>query len=552
MELVIEDGLLMVFGPEGDPVPPAAFIELAAEQPEVTLSLADGIGASAARVAAVLEAQTLGRLGAAEHGDRWIQTMLREGEGPEQASDATIETELTDTWPEPSEEDGISVCEERQPAHAPCGPVSAEPDLTGEVDLAGYFEAVGEPGEEFVTETSAVSEPEALTVPEPVDSPPHEAWSEWRSTDSGIDEAIEPDSVSIALPDLDRDVLGETPDVARDLDPAETSQDATTIPAAEGSAAERFSPDAPETWSDLETGDWSEQTASSQADSLLDELANRTSEQADPGALPDPVEAFAAIADVAVDAELDHGDAKAEVESEAFQEGTPDEQVADQIAPTNDDVDPDSLVLVVVRGVPDDARLSSGLRDDDGSWSLNPSELASVTISLKDEGQERLLGVDGTLSITGIALDERGALKAVNEIVPLEDYLAEPAPKLGAASPSSAGEIDVPADGTQARPETRIDAPAKVALEIDRALLVDGQFDALVIRDLPAGARLSTGAYDASIDGWVLMPQAMEDLAVILPPQSARVPFTATLLGVSLRAGSDGARVLTKLPVDPS
>ena len=81
---------------------------------------------------------------------------------------------------------------------------------------------------------------------------------------------------------------------------------------------------------------------------------------------------------------------------------------------------------------------------------------------------------------------------------------------------------------------------------------MDGQFDALVIRDLPAGAHLSKGAYDSSIDGWVLMPQSMENLAVILPPQSAPVPFTATLLGVSLRAGGDGARVLTKLPINPS
>jgi len=36
--LRIEDGVLMAFGPEGDPIPPAAFAAAAARQPEVSLA----------------------------------------------------------------------------------------------------------------------------------------------------------------------------------------------------------------------------------------------------------------------------------------------------------------------------------------------------------------------------------------------------------------------------------------------------------------------------------------------------------------------------------
>ena len=39
---VIEDGLLMVFGPEGDPIPPEIFGAAAAEQPNAGIQLRTG------------------------------------------------------------------------------------------------------------------------------------------------------------------------------------------------------------------------------------------------------------------------------------------------------------------------------------------------------------------------------------------------------------------------------------------------------------------------------------------------------------------------------
>ena len=57
------------------------------------------------------------------------------------------------------------------------------------------------------------------------------------------------------------------------------------------------------------------------------------------------------------------------------------------------------------------------------------------------------------------------------------------------------------------------------------------------------------GAYDAAINGWVLMPHDVSGLA-ILPPADLREDFTVTLLGVALRpCEANAVRVLARLPV---
>jgi hypothetical protein len=84
---VIEDGLLMVFGPDGDPIPPEIFGAVAAEQPNAGIQWRDGHRVAAERVAAVLDAQTRGHLGAGrdQADDAWIEAMLGIGPQPEMA-----------------------------------------------------------------------------------------------------------------------------------------------------------------------------------------------------------------------------------------------------------------------------------------------------------------------------------------------------------------------------------------------------------------------------------------------------------------------------------
>jgi hypothetical protein len=93
----IEAGRLVVFGPGGEPVPPYRFAVAAAARPNALIPLPDGTTAPASRIAAVLGAQVLGRLGEAEQGADWIVAMLRDGGQPE-AGDQTTEGEPARTW----------------------------------------------------------------------------------------------------------------------------------------------------------------------------------------------------------------------------------------------------------------------------------------------------------------------------------------------------------------------------------------------------------------------------------------------------------------------
>jgi hypothetical protein len=89
---VIEDGLLMVFGPDGDPIPPEIFAVAAAEQPDAGIEVRDGLPVAAERIAAVLDAQMRGQLGAAGGGadHAWIEAMLGVGPQPTMAEDEDL------------------------------------------------------------------------------------------------------------------------------------------------------------------------------------------------------------------------------------------------------------------------------------------------------------------------------------------------------------------------------------------------------------------------------------------------------------------------------
>jgi hypothetical protein len=74
-------------------------------------------------------------------------------------------------------------------------------------------------------------------------------------------------------------------------------------------------------------------------------------------------------------------------------------------------------------------------------------------------------------------------------------------------------------------------------------------FHALLVRDVPAGARLSAGAYNPVLDGWMMRPQDLGTLTISAPPE-LRAGFTVTLMGIALRPGdADAVRILAWLPV---
>jgi hypothetical protein len=287
----IEDGLLKVFGPGGDPVPSYTFAAAAAARPDALVRLPDGTTVPASRIAAVLGAQILGRLGEAEQGADWIVAMLRD---------------------EPGSEDAL-------PAEGSnCAPDATPPDARpGDGEAAGHREALDQ---------ASPDQAAACIEPCPEALPPLEL-------------------------DLEELVAGTDPSLDLDLSADRLGFEADVAP-------------------------------------VLNDLA-----------------------------ELAHGTEPA---------------AAAKAADAERDVDPDSIVLVTIRGVPEDAVLSTGIRDDDGTWSISPLDLSTVTISLASRGSGDGAagagpGADGDLTIIGIAFAEDGELVAISETVPLADYLADPA-----------------------------------------------------------------------------------------------------------------------------
>jgi hypothetical protein len=256
-----------VFGPGGEPVPPYAFAAAAAARPDALVRLPDGTTAPASRIAAVLGAQILGRLGEAEQGAGWIVAMLRDGGQPE----------------------------------------------------AGDQTPAGEQARALADAADAV-----LATPQGNVFGDREASDQAARDQAGT--GLQPSPESLRPVELD-----------------------------------------------------------------LEEV----------------------VASTAASLDFDFS--------------------ADRIAAGPErDVDPDSIVLVMMRGVPEGAVLSAGIRDDDGTWLLSPLDLPTVTINLTSQGSGDDAagagrGAEGELSITGIALAPNGELVAISEVVPLTDYLADPA-----------------------------------------------------------------------------------------------------------------------------
>ncbi|MGH6920217.1 MAG: hypothetical protein ACREJ0_21230, partial [Geminicoccaceae bacterium] len=488
MRLTIEDGLVMIFGPENDPVPPYAFAAAAAARPDARVGLPDGTTAAASRVATVLGAQILGQLGGAQQGAAWILAMLRDGGRPEDASEDALSAE-----------------------QAVQGAAAAATVATDAGDFATGREPEG--GDQTASleheRTPAAGADVTLPTPQDEDSEYHEALDQTSLDQAAARIELTPDA---ALPPLalDLEELAST-DASLDLDFSDDrfaadrlDREPDDMPALRGSADLPHAAAPPEADEPV-AGDPEPERADFCADD------GRAPEQS-PGRAPLP-------------------------SGPAAVEAADVERV---------DLDPESMALVVIRGVPEGARLSTGMRDEDGSWSISPLDLSTVTISLAAQGSGHGAAgasaeVDGDLNITGIALTEDGELVAISETVPLADYLADPAS--GDAAPMQGGGTRPANDPASAL------APRALALEVDTRAWAGERFDALVIRDLPAGARLSVGAYDPAIAGWVLRPQDLSALA-ILPPPALRGDFTLTLMVITLRPGdANAARILARLPV---
>lgn len=104
--LRVEGGLLMAFGPDGDPMPPSLVKAACADDPKGTLQLESGKTVDRRRVLNVFDAQQKGSL-ADEPNDGWIEAMLCLGGAFEPTAPELLEQEPPGAMPAlPNDGDG--------------------------------------------------------------------------------------------------------------------------------------------------------------------------------------------------------------------------------------------------------------------------------------------------------------------------------------------------------------------------------------------------------------------------------------------------------------
>jgi hypothetical protein len=455
--LRIQDGLLMAFGPDGDPIPPGAFAAIAAEQADTEVALEGGARVPARRVAAVLEAQAKGPLagqGDRAAGEAWLKAML--GLGPQPVVAATAELRGEDRTCE------LTIFGRELMLAVPGGRSFLITDADA-ADQARADAALLAGGEvlsvgDLVLRLRAELE---QRPPASVEAGAVHQLAEINLTGCAIERT--PDGLVLELPAVGTVRLTE-PDQQTPAGPR------VSIVLRDGRGAQLADVTAALEGRDT-TGHLEDPSAEPE------QLATRTGGIA-PGQV-DPGRALPVMLGL----------------------------------PRVEGVDPDRVVVVIIRGVPQGGVLSAGVDDGDGRWVLSPRQLSGLALTPPPGWREDL-----PLEVTAVAVRNRAgdfATRTDSVIVPL-------------------------------------DAPAETVapVEIDPALIRAGGLapDVLMIRGVPAGARLSAGTYDPATNGWVLRPDQLAGLELAAPFGERGVVLT--VLGIALGAGGRAeARLLARLPV---
>jgi hypothetical protein len=214
---------------------------------------------------------------------------------------------------------------------------------------------------------------------------------------------------------------------------------------------------------------------------------------------------------------------------------------------------PDRVVLVVVRGLPEGASLSAGAASGDGSWLLSPQDLPGLSLTpARDWAADLSVAIaaiaiaspEGELTATATTVSVPWRRAGVDpapspSVAPAPSFVGEPTSSIGDPAPSAVDLACSPAAG-----------PARTSIPLDLTpefLSEGGAFDALIVRDLPAGVSLSAGTYDPAMGVWVLLPHQLAGLSVITSGGWGE-DFSLSLTGVSLRADAR-PRLLARVPV---
>jgi hypothetical protein len=474
----IQDGLLMVFGPDGDPVPPHIFGAVAAEQPDAGVRLVDGLLVRAERIAAVLDAQTKGGLGSGPGGNEaWIRAMLGAAPQPEMATDDDLLVEGC-TLEVVAFGSELMITSRNGATFLLADARSRSPDSIS-LRIAGQGPVAL--GDLVARLLAGAGRDHASPKPSEFAAPDCQAW-------------LEGDALRIDLPEFG------AVDLARPDDAA--AAPSVSLFMASGEVAT--------------------------IDDLLSTLSRPIAPLSASG-YADPL-----------DPPLPQCDADGHASrSVPLAIGLPDALATE----------PDRVALIVVRGLPKGASLSAGGAGGDGSWLLSPKDLPGLAVTPPPDWASDLALEFAAIAIANSEGELTSAAKTVS--VPLQSVAVAPAPSPMVEPAPSRMVEPAPSPMVELEPSP-IPQPAHASIPLGLDPLVlsgGGPFDAVIVRDLPAGVTLSAGTYDPAIAGWVLLPRQLSELSVITPGGHS-ADFTLSLLGVCLRPGGGARpRVLARVPV---
>ena len=180
---------------------------------------------------------------------------------------------------------------------------------------------------------------------------------------------------------------------------------------------------------------------------------------------------------------------------------------------------------VTLSGMPDGVVFSAGVKNDDGTWTLGPDDLAGLQMTVGGT-----VGDDFNVTVTATATEDDGDTATSLANIPVE----------------VANDPDLhihDAEGFEDNP---------LPLNLDAALTdVEGETLSITIADIPEGAILTTTGgqvLDVSGGSITLTPEQLPDLHIQAPPDS-NIDFVLSVTATSTTEFGDIAEVTAPMPV---
>ena len=209
-------------------------------------------------------------------------------------------------------------------------------------------------------------------------------------------------------------------------------------------------------------------------------------------------------------------------------DGAEDTAIPLNISSALTDTDGSETLSVTVAGVPAGATLSAGTDNGDGTWTLDPADLANLTVTPAADSD-----ADFTLTVTATSTDGTDTATTTGTLNVSVVATAD-APILDLDSSVAGDQLTGSAVGTE---------DTNIPLDISASLSdLDGSETLSIsvsVSGVPDGATLSAGT-DNGDGTWTLDPADLANLTVT-PPADSDADFTLTVNAVATEANGDTA-----------